>query len=250
MWSAQISGSVVFSESKTLWSVEAKYHPWVMVFSPSCFHPSNSFSSVQTDCGACVLWARPATDPWLNWLSQGVNGLPASSCGLGATVRPVALSPSVSLRGRDIIVSLLVVLKSQFVDVEDFDRVVGAGAGQLDPGALLLDFTLSVRLSILLVVHSTYSACPGPPAKPLYCQRVALSAKACVMKGNNRILLGRHQTITWGEKHVQRDHSKLLSPDLWIIRNAHQGGETWFECRLTDRNWYLSSRSPVTQGHS
>lgn len=62
-----------------------------------------------------------------------MNGLPASSCGLCATVRPVALSPSASLCVRDIIVSLLVVLKSPFVDVEDFDRVVGAGAGELDP---------------------------------------------------------------------------------------------------------------------
>ncbi len=115
--------------------------------------------------------------------------MPASSCGLGATVRPVALGPSVSLRARDIIVSVLVLLKSPFVDVEDFDRVVGAGAGKLDPGALLLDFTLSVSPSILLVVLSTYSTGPGPPAEPLDCQRVALSAKECVMKGNNRILL-------------------------------------------------------------
>lgn len=115
--------------------------------------------------------------------------MPASSCGLGATVRPVALGPSVSLRARDIIVSVLVVLKSPFVDAEDFDRVVGAGAGKLDPGALLLDFTLSVSLSILLVVLSTCLAGPGPPAEPLDRQRVALSAKECVMKGNNRTLL-------------------------------------------------------------
>lgn len=47
----------------------------------------------------------------------------------GATVRPVAHSPSVPLRARDIIVSVLVVLKSLFVDAEDFDRVVGAGTG-------------------------------------------------------------------------------------------------------------------------
>lgn len=40
---------------------------------------------------------------------------------------------SVSLHVRDIIVSVLVVLKSPFVDVEDFDRVVGAGTGELDP---------------------------------------------------------------------------------------------------------------------
>lgn len=116
--------------------------------------------------------------------------MPASSCGLGATVRPVALSPSVSLRVRDIIVSVLVVLKSPFVDVEDFDRVVGTGAGKLDPGALLLDSTLAVSLSILLVVVvSTCPARPRPPAKPLDRQRVALSVKGCMVKGKNRILL-------------------------------------------------------------
>lgn len=166
-----------------------------MVFSPSCFHQSNLFSCVQTLCGACVLWVCPATDPWLNWLSQGVNGLPASSCGLCATVRPVALSPSVSLRVRDTIVSLLVVLKSPFVDVEDFDRMVSAGAGKLDPGAFLLDFTLSVSLSILVVVLLTYSASPGPPAKPLDPQSMALSAKVCVMKGNNKILWIAEQAL-------------------------------------------------------
>lgn len=96
----------------------------------------------------------------------------------------------VCLRAGDIIVSVVVVLKSPFVDAEDFDRVVGAGTGKLDPGALLLDFTLSARLSIrlLIVVLSTYSAGPGPPAESLDRQGVALSAKGCVMKGNNRIL--------------------------------------------------------------
>lgn len=159
-----------------------------------CFHHLASTHQIRSalcrqTAGACVLWVCPATDPWLNWLSQGVNGLPASSCGLGATVRPVALSPSVSLRVRDIIVSVLVVLKSPFVDVEDFDRVVGTGAGKLDPGALLLDFTPSISLSIPLVVLSTYSAGLGPPAEPLDRQSVALSAKGFVMKENNMILL-------------------------------------------------------------
>ena len=125
--------------------------------------------------------------------------MPASSCGLGATVRPVALSPSVFLHAGDIIVSVLVVLKSPFVDVEDFDRVVGACTGKLDPGALLLDFTLSVRLSILrLVVLSTYSASPGPPAEPLDRQRVALTVKGCVMKGNNRIPLWMTERVSAG----------------------------------------------------
>lgn len=143
-------------------------------------------SCVHTDCRACVLWVCPVTDPWLNWLSHGVNGLPASSCGLSALVGPVALSPSVSLRVRDIIVSLLV-LKSLFVDVEDFDRVVSAGTGKLDPGALFLNFTLYVSLSIRLVA-ATCSASPRPPAEPLYRHSMALSVKGCD-KGNNRILL-------------------------------------------------------------
>lgn len=99
-------------------------------------------------------------------------------------------SVQVSLRVRDIIVSVLAVLKSPFVDVEDFDRVVGAGAGELNPGALLLNFSLSVRLSVLpVVVVMTCTASPGPPAEPLDRQRVALSAKGCVMKGNSRIML-------------------------------------------------------------
>lgn len=74
-------------------------------------------------------------------------------------------------------VSVLVVLNSQFVDVEDFDSVIGAGAGELQPGALLLDFTLSVSLSVLLVVLLACSAGPGPPAEPLDCQCVALSER-------------------------------------------------------------------------
>lgn len=128
----------------------------------------------------------PATDPRLYWMSQGVNGLPASSCGLDATVRPVALSPRVCPHVRDIIVSVLVVLNSLLVDVEDFDRVVGTGTGKLEPGALLLNFTLCVGLSIFLVVVSTYSTSAGPPAESLDRQRVALSVKGCVMKGDNR----------------------------------------------------------------
>lgn len=134
--------------------------------------------------------------PTHDWLSQRVNGLPASSCGLGAPVRLVALSPSVSHMQRDIIVSVLVVLKSQFVDVEDFDRVVGAGTGKLDPGAFILQFIFSVSLSILLpfqsnpaIVLSSCSASSGPPDQPLDCQGVALSVKGEVMKGNNRIQL-------------------------------------------------------------
>lgn len=75
--------------------------------------------------------------------------------------------------------SVLVVLKSPLVDVEDFDRVVGAGAGKLEPGALLLDFTPCIGLSIFPVVLSTYSTGPGPPAEPLDRQRVALSVRTC-----------------------------------------------------------------------
>lgn len=75
-------------------------------------------------------------------------------------------------------VSVLVVLKSQLVDVEDFDSVVGAGAGELEPGALL-DFTPSVSLFVLLVVLSARSAGPRPPAEPLDCQSVALSERGC-----------------------------------------------------------------------
>lgn len=93
-------------------------------------------------------------------------------------VRPVALSPGVCLRERgDIIVSVLVVLKSPFVDVEDFDRVVSAGAGELDPGALLLALAASISLSVRPLVVSTCSAGPGPPAEPLDSQRVALSER-------------------------------------------------------------------------
>lgn len=101
-----------------------------------------------------------------------MNGLPASSCRLDAPVRPVALSPSVSVHVRDRIVS---VLKSLFVDVEDFDRVVSTGAGKLDPGALLLSYTLPVSLPILLFVVLTCSASPRSPAEPLDCQSMALT---------------------------------------------------------------------------
>jgi len=45
-------------------------------------------------------------------------------------------------------VSLWSVLKSPCVDVEDFDGVVGAGAGELDPGVLVLNVTPVVILSI------------------------------------------------------------------------------------------------------
>ena len=91
------------------------------------------------------------------------------------------------MRVRDVLVSVLVVLKSPFVDVEDFDRVVDAGTGKLDPGAVLLKPTLTATLSIFLIVASTCSASPGPPAEPLHCQSVALSIKGCVVKGNNRL---------------------------------------------------------------
>lgn len=86
--------------------------------------------------------------------------------------------------------SVLAVLKSQLVDVEDFDRVVGAGAGELDPGALLLRPTVPVSLSILLSVHSappavvlpTCSPGSGPPAEPLHRQSVALSDAGRLVK--------------------------------------------------------------------
>lgn len=138
---------------------------------------------------ACVLWVCPSTDPRLNWLSQGVNGFPASSCGLGVTVKPMALSPSVHLHVRDTIMSVLLVLKSTLVDVEDFDGVVSARAGKLEPGALLLDFTLCIRQSIFLAVLTTDLTSPGPPAESFDRQRMALPVKVYMMKGNNKILL-------------------------------------------------------------
>ena len=148
------------------------------MLSPICFHPSNLLRR-QTDWQpvfVCVcVCVCPATDPRLNWLSQGVNGLPASICGRGATDRPVAFSPRVLPHERDIIVSVLAMLKSPLVDVEDFDSVVGAGAGQLEPGALLHGFTPRVGLSIGLLAVSTCLAGPGPPAEPFDRQSVALS---------------------------------------------------------------------------
>lgn len=200
-----------------------------------CFHPSNPLSCAQTDCRACVLWVFPATDPRLNWLSQRVKGLPASSCGLGATVRPVALSPSVSLCVRDIIVSVLVVLKSPLVDVEDFDRVVSAGTGELEPGALLLDFTLCVGLSIFPVVLSTYSTGPGPPAEPLDRQRVALSVRICdegkqqdwlnnTTSSRQITIYAQNSTISPLQTQTieeQQDKPKLLSPHDKITGHRH-----------------------------
>lgn len=78
-------------------------------------------------------------------------------------------------------VSVLVVLKSSPVDVEDFDRVVGAGAGELQPGALLL----RVGLSVFPAAPPTCSTGPRPPAQPLHRQAVALSGGGRVMKANN-----------------------------------------------------------------
>lgn len=91
--------------------------------------------------------------------------------------------------------SLLVVLKSPFVDVEDFDRVVSAGAGKLDPGALLLDFTLLISLSVRLVVLTTHSAAPGPPAEPLDRQSVALSVRERVNEGKQQDALADRTSI-------------------------------------------------------
>ncbi|TNN85809.1 hypothetical protein EYF80_004056 [Liparis tanakae] len=107
-----------------------------------------------------------------------MNGSPASSCGLCASVQ-------VPLCVRDTRVSLWSLLKSPRVDVEDFDGVVGAGAGELDPGVLVLDVAPSVILSVWRVVLVTCSAGPGPPAEPLDRQSVALSARVHVMKGNH-----------------------------------------------------------------
>lgn len=85
--------------------------------------------------------------------------------------------------------------------------MVGAGAGQLEPGAVLLRFTPRVGLSVFLVVVSTCSTGPGPPAEPLDRQSVALSVGGRVMKGDNggaaldngtrgRRGLGRHDVKT------------------------------------------------------
>lgn len=185
--------AISISELKTLGNICRKYRLGVRMFSPICFHPSNLLSR-QTDWQpvrvcvrvfVCVWRVCPVTDPRLNCLSQGVNGLPASSCGRRATDRPVAFSPRVRPHERDIIVSVLAVLKSPRVDVEDSDRVVGAGAGQLEPGALLLNFTARVGLSVFLVAVPTCSTGPGPPAEPLDRQRVALSVGGRLMKGDN-----------------------------------------------------------------
>lgn len=61
-------------------------------------------------------------------------------------------SKPLSLLATDIIVSVVAVLKSLFVDVEDFDRVVCAGTSKLDPGALLFEFSLRVTRPIHLAV--------------------------------------------------------------------------------------------------
>lgn len=104
-----------------------------------------------------------------------------------------------SLQARDTIMSVSVGLQSPHTDVEDFDGVVGAGAGKLDPGAILLDFTPSVSLSSLLVILFIDSTGSGPPAEPLDRWRVTLSVKGCVVKGNNR-------TTHWmTERALRRD---------------------------------------------
>lgn len=121
--------------------------------------------------------------------------------------------------------SVLVVLKSPLVDVEDFDREVGAGAGKLGPRALPLDFTLCPRPSIfLVVVVTTYATSPGPPAEPLDCQRVALSVKGYVMKGNNGILL----RVTVRESQITNTHTTtttvpppLLKDTAYINKEAN-----------------------------
>lgn len=149
----------------------------------SCFHDLASTHQIcaavcrktagHMCCGSVLRLTHDLTGCHMKWMAcqQAAVALVPQS-GLWPSVQ-------VSLRVRDIIVSVLVVLKSLFVDVEDFDRVVSAGTGKLDPGALLLDFTLSVSLSILVVVVSTCSASHRPPAEPLYRQGVALSAEGC-----------------------------------------------------------------------
>lgn len=177
MQSVWLSNMVFFSESKTLWSVQTKSQPKVMVFLPSCLPPIKSVQLCADKLrGFCHL-----SDPWPNWLSPGWAGLWESSCGLGGGPQS---QESGSLHAKVTIVSV-VVLKSFFVDVEDFDRVVGAGTGKLHPGALLCEFSLVATLSIRLAALYTCSAGSGPPAESLDCQRVALSTEGSVMKGNN-----------------------------------------------------------------
>lgn len=86
---------------------------------------------------------------------------------------------------RSIPVSVLAVLKSLFVDVEDFDRVVRAGTSELQPGALVR-LALAVSLSIFLfflhdptAVVTTCATNSRPPAKPLDRQTMALSGREC-----------------------------------------------------------------------
>lgn len=79
-------------------------------------------------------------------------------------------------------VSVSAALKSAAVDAEDPDRVVGAGAGELEPGALLL-------LLILVFPATPQPTCPTrtrPPAQPLNRQTVALSEEGCMMKEKNK----------------------------------------------------------------
>lgn len=101
----------------------------------------------------------------------------------------------------------VVVLKSLFVDGEDFDRVVGAGTGKLDPGALLLEFSLIVTPSVRLALLYTCSTSSRPPVEPLDSQRVALSTERSVMKGNNHTLFTKvkspvtDKTLVYKQSH-------------------------------------------------
>lgn len=194
MQSVWLSNMVYFSESKTLWSVQTKSQPKVMVFLPSCLPP---IKSVQL-CADKLRGFCPLSDPWPNWLSPGWAGSWESSCGLGGGPQS---KQSVSLHAKVTTVSV-VVLKSLFVDAEDFDRVVGAGTGKLDPGALLCESSLVVTLSIRLAALYTCSAGSGPPAESLNCQRVALSTEGSVMKGNNRTFFTEIITPITDKTHV------------------------------------------------
>lgn len=96
------------------------------------------------------------------------------------------------------------------VDVEDFDGVVGPGAGQLEPGTLLLNLLLLHSLSLLAGAPR-----PGPPSQPLHRQRVALSEARCGSREGEHASTGNlwHYSphcylLRWYKKNVLRPMSQ------------------------------------------
>lgn len=196
-------------------------------------------------------------------LSSGEAALCCQSERSGASQPAAAVaSPSVppsvrpSLRSAAAtrhLVSVSVALKSAAVDAEDSDRVVGAGTGELQPGAFLL-LPLFFLLVFIAPPRLTCATRTRPPAQPLHCQTVALSVEGYALKEKNETNLKTYvlNHAAYIELHsvVRKTveqvtslclHSSELFPLLQAVSNGFTG-RSFSSLHIADESDYNWTR--------